>query len=151
MNNNALKLYLSGAISCHYNNNEYHKATEWRIKLIQKLLDRIADKCSGYYDWFDPTLNFEDNIKTANARTVVHQNNYYLDRCDILIVNLEDLDKSLGTMYELFYYGIHDKPVIAFGEDTGNLLNSPHVSECITVKLNNIDEVVEYLDNYYYQ
>ena len=149
MNNNTLKLYLAGCISYHYSNNEYHKATEWRIKLIQKLLDCIADKCDSYYDWFDPTLNFEDNIKTANARTVVHQNNYYLDKCDILIINLEDLDKSPGTMYELFYYGIHNKPVIAFGYN--KLIHSPHISECITVKLNNINDVIEYLDNYYYQ
>lgn len=144
-----IKLYLAGAISTHFNNNEYYKATKWRVKLAQKLLDLNAKLCDNHFDWFDPTINFEENVKTANAKTIVHQNKYYLDKCDILIVNLEDLDKSQGTMYELFYYGIHNKPVIAFGHNKWE--NCPHIAESITVKLETIDDVVKYLSDYYCQ
>ena len=144
-----IKLYLAGCISYYYSNSQYKRATEWRNELAQKLLDCNADMCDRYFDWFDPCVNFEDNSKTANAKTVVYQNKYYLDKCDILIVNLEDLDKSQGTMYELFYYGIHNKPVIAFGHNKWE--NCPHIAESITVKLETIDDVVKYLSDYYCQ
>lgn len=144
-----IKLYLGGTMSYYHRNNEYHKATEWRIKLAQKLLECNAELCCRHFDWFDPTVNFEENVKTANAKTIVHQNNHYLDRCDILIVNLSELDKSPGTIYELIYYGIQNKSVIAFGNN--KLIHSPHISECITIILDDLDDIIEYLKNYYIQ
>lgn len=144
-----IKLYMAGAISTHFDNKEYHKATQWRIQLAQKLLDLNADLCDNHFDWFDPTINFEDNVYTANAKTVVQQNNYYLDKCDIMVVNLEDLDKSPGTIYEIVYFTIKNKPIIAFNNN--KLIHSPHISVGITDKLDTLDDVVEYLKSYYIQ
>lgn len=144
-----INLYFGGCMSYYHQNNKYHKATEWRFDLIQKLLDCNSDIGSRFFDWFDPTLNFEENVKTANAKTIVHQNNHYLDKCDILIVNLAELNESPGSLYELFYYGIKGKPIIAFGNN--KLIHSPHVSECITMLLDDLDDVLEYLKKYYIQ
>lgn len=149
MNNNTLNLYLSGCMSYYYTKGEYHKATEWRIELAQKLLDSNADICSNHFNWFDPTLNFKDNVQVANNKTVVQQNNYYLDKCDIMIVNLDNINQSMGTLYEVFYYKIHNKPVIAFGDT--EWINNPHLAESITIRLDTLDDVVEYLSDYYRQ
>lgn len=144
-----VNLYFGGCMSYYHDNYEFHKATNWRIQLAQKLLNCNSELCCRHFDWFDPTINFEDNVKTANDKTVVQQNNYYLDKTDILIANLEDLDKSPGTIYEIFYYGIQNKPIIAFGNS--ELIHSPHISECISVLVDDLDDVVEYLMAYYVQ
>ena len=109
-----VNIYMAGCISYYYRNNEYHKATEWRIELAQKLLELNADLGIRHFDWFDPTVNFEENVKTANNKTVVQQNNHYLDRCDMLVVNLSELEKSPGTIYEIVYFSLKNKPIIAF-------------------------------------
>lgn len=144
-----IKLYFGGAMTYHYSNNEYHKATEWRARLAQKLLELNAGMGSRFFDWFDPTYNFTDNIKTANNKTVLHQNKHYLDQCDILIVNLDSINQSMGTLYEVFYYQIKGKPVIAFGDT--KWISNPHLAESITVRLDTLDDVVEYLKSYYIQ
>jgi nucleoside 2-deoxyribosyltransferase len=144
-----INIYMGGCISYFHCNNEYNKATAWRVKLAQKLLDLNAKLCDNHFDWFDPTINFEDNIHTANVRTVVQQNNHYLDKCDIMVVNLEQLDNSPGTIYEIVYYTIKNKPIIAFNYN--KLIHSPHISIGITEKLDTLDDVVEYLHSYYAQ
>ena len=143
-----INLYLAGAISYLKEIDEYDKAILWRIQLINKLTD-LNNKL-GYikYRCFDPTTNFEENDKTASNKTIVQQNDYYLDKCDIMIVNLEHLDKSPGTLYEIYKYKFLNKPVIAFGNN--DWADKPHVVESITVCLSNIDGVVDYLESYYY-
>lgn len=143
-----INLYLAGAISYLKEIDEYDKAILWRIQLINKLTD-LNNKL-GYikYRCFDPTINFEENYNTASNKTVVQQNDFYLDNCDILIVNLEYLDKSPGTLYEIYKYKFLNKPVIAFGNN--KWADKPHVAESITVKLKDIDEVIDYLESYYY-
>lgn len=144
-----VKVYLAGCMSYFYSRKKYKRVIEWRLELVQKLLDCNANLCENHFSWFDPTINFEDNVKTANNKTVVQQNNHYLDECNILIVNLDEVDKSPGTLYEIFYYGIQNKPVIAFGDN--DWTNSPHIAESVTVTLKDINEVVDYLMSYFVQ
>ena len=143
------RIYLAGAISCHYKNNEMEKATEWRAKLINELLDDIADKCDSKWDWFDPTLNFEENYKVVNNRTVLMQNLHYLNKSDIMICNLDKLEESPGTLYEIFYFGeVLRRPIICIG--WSEWAKSPHVEPYIDYILEP-DKVMRYLDNLYYQ
>ena len=143
------RIYLAGCMSYHYSNNEYHKATEWRSKLVNKLLDDIADKCENKWSWFDPTINSEINFETVNNATVLRQNIFYLDQSDIMVVNLTDIEHSPGSLFEIFYFGeVLKRPVIAFGES--EWMSKPHVSEYITCILDE-DEIMSHLDAMYYQ
>ena len=141
-------VYLAGAMSTHYTNNEYHKATQWRIDIVDQLLDDIVDECESKWAWFDPTLNSEINFKTVNNATVLKQNIFYLDKSDIMIVNLNQLEHSPGTLFEIFYFGLQNKPIIAFGDS--KWVESPHISEYITCIIDK-DEVMDYLNAMYYQ
>lgn len=141
-------IYLCGCISYYADTNQYHKATEWRRRLINQLLDDIADKSESKWSWFDPTIGFEDNYKAINNKSVLQQNNFYLDKCDILVVNAADLDKSIGSIYEIIYFGLKGKPVIVFNDNP--FLKSAHLEPFITAHLKE-DKIFTYLDNLYYQ
>lgn len=141
-------IYLCGTMSYYYDTNQYYKATEWRRSLINQLLDDIADNCESKWQWFDPTIGFEDNYKAVNNKSVLQQNNFYLDKCDILVVNAEDLDKSIGSIYEIIYFGLKGKPVIVFNDN--KFLRSAHIEPFITAHLKE-DKIFTYLDSLYYQ
>ena len=141
-------IYLCGTMSYYHSTNQYYKATEWRRRLVNQLLDDISDKCESKWSWFDPTLNFEDNLDAVNNKSVLQQNNFYLDKCDILVVNAADLDKSIGSIYEIIYFGLKGKPIIVFNDNS--FLKSPHIEPFITTHLKE-DKIMTYLDNLYYQ
>ena len=139
---------MAGCISYFFNNNEYHKVTDWRNKLKMQL--NIDGKKKGFEKWsyFDPTVNFVDNVKFANNATILKQNIFYLNHSDIMVVNIDKLEESPGTVYEIVYFGLQNKPIIAFGES--DWINSPHISQYVDVVLPEI-EVIKYLDAMYYQ
>lgn len=142
------RIYMAGNISYYYHNGEYHKATRWRSRLANQLLDDMAEKCNRKWSWFDPTVNFEENVVAVNNATVLRQNIFYLDQSDVLVVNLDKLKESPGTLFEIIYFGLKGKPVIAFGES--DWIKSPHISEYITAHLKE-DKVMTYLDSMYCQ
>ena len=137
--------YLAGAMSYHHNNQEFDKARQWRRTLTYLLQNRWE-----VMDIFDPTVNFETNIKTdcSNA-SIVAQNRHYLLKSDIVILNAEELDKSPGTLWEIFVAKEYNKPIYVFGNS--NWLRSPHIAECITMKFNNYDDLMNHLRNFYHK
>lgn len=130
-------------------NNQYEKAMKWRSDLARKLLEINDNKGYRHFDWFDPTVGFTENVKTATYEMVVKQNNFYLNQCDIMVVNLDMLHKSPGTIYEIIYFYLDNKPIIAFNNDEFAL--APHINVGITEFVEDIDAVAECLQNYYIQ
>ena len=80
---------------------------------------------------------------------MLQQNKLYLNKSDILLANLDRLSYSPGTIYEIIYAGIKDKPVIAFGND--ELFHSPHIVENITVRFDNLDNALQCIFDYFIQ
>ena len=101
------------------------------------------------FTWFDPTVNFKINITPPQSKAVLQQNKFYLNKSDILLVNLDRLSDSSGTIYEIIYAGIKDKPIIAFGND--KLFHVPHISENITVRFDNLDNALQCIFDYFIQ
>lgn len=136
-----MRVYLAGAITYYQLNNELYKATEWRRELKERL-KRYRIDC------FDPTRGYDKHLTYSDA-SIVKQNQYYLDKCDIIIVNINDILQSPGTMYEIYDYYHKGKPVIAFGDD--NLPNQPHIKKSITQYFITKEEVVDYIYSLYMQ
>ena len=65
---------------------------------------------------------------------------------DLVIVNLDNSDKSVGTGMELMLAHELNKPIIAFND---NETTYPWSKELCDVVLLNEDEVVDYIKNYY--
>lgn len=139
---NKLFIYEIGAITHHYKNNQIVKALNWRIKLD----DWAAD---NNILTFNPALTYlEETNHTYNPNIVVAQNDFYIDKCNIAVVNLDDIDFSPGSIYELIRFKELRKPVIAFGNEKHW---SPHINSCISHQCNNLDEVIELLCNMFNQ
>lgn len=131
-------LYLAGALTYYYKKGQFDKATEWRNKIIEWCKDNNIK----YFNPADTYLNERNH--TYYYKLCVDQNRHFLDRADILIVNLNGIDYSPGTMWELTYASEKRKiPIIAIGHKHW----SPHVMYGISHLCKNEDDVIEVLTN----
>lgn len=134
--------YLAGTMTYFDKQGQFYKATGWRKTSTELLID-------AYIRVFNPCINYSENKEYA-AKGVVNQNLTYLKKSDILLVNLEEFDKSAGSMFELFFAYMNHIPVIAFGE---NYLypNQPHVSESISMHFKDVYEAIDYITSMFAQ
>lgn len=142
-------VYLAGALTCYYKENKIEKATNWRKK-AEEYFDRYTDNftCINPIDYFTVDGNY-------------HTNEYEPMRFDlrkvkesrVVLVNLEDLYRSLGTSDEIMYAWMNDIPVIGFLEDE-SLMNTVHSWKIcqidrIEVGKGSQERAMEYIKNYY--
>jgi nucleoside 2-deoxyribosyltransferase len=136
-----MNIYEAGPLTIYHKNKEFHKATEWRNKV-----DEWAESTFNYT--FNPAKTFlKERNHTYNDRMCVDQNEFYLSKCDIMIVCLDDIDCSPGTQYELVRFKDMRKPVIAFGKKHW----SPHINSCISNHCETIEDVLELLGSMFDQ
>lgn len=134
-------VFLSGSIELHYKNKEMQKSIEWR-DYLSKGLEKLNIKC------FNPCENF-DHVMSYTGSSLVKQNLYYLKISDLIVVNLDNILSSPGTIFELTYCFLNQKTVISFGEY--QQITSPHVLSCIDEFLEDEDAVIKYIKNLYPQ
>jgi len=135
-------IYLAGTLSHYYKIDQMFRATKWRNEIINFCLDNNIN-------YFDPVETFINNIKNKklSSKLIVEQNKHYLNKTDILIVNLSDILKSPGTQWEIFYANIIRRiPIIAIGDK----LESPHL-DCITQYCKDTEEVIAILISMFHQ
>lgn len=134
-------IYLAGCMSYYYENSEPQKAEHWRDIAKERLKDIGIST-------FDPTLHYKANY-LYDSDLMVQQNEYYLKKADIILVNLDDLDKSYGTIYELVYAHALGKPILAFGNSA--ILSHPHLKHASINRFCNLDEVLDFISAVYCQ
>jgi hypothetical protein len=130
-----------GAMTYYTKINQFDKAIQWRLKAKQ-VLEPLGFKV------FDPTINFTENIQYP-SKGVLYQNLHYLNKSKFVLGNIQFLEHSPGSLYELFTAFNDHKPVITFGYS--DVLTQPHVNEAITVNFVNLDLALEYIRNMYGQ
>lgn len=136
-----MRIYLAGCTSYYDNPDNWHKAIDWRKKATAALLDS-GNKV------FDPTVNWHTN-SDYDSNLMVIQNEYYLKNSDLLLVNLDDLDKSYGTIFEIITAHHLNIPIIAFGENY--ITTHPHINHCIDSIFLNLDNALNFIFNTYCQ
>jgi len=135
-------IYLAGCMSEHDRLGYFKEATEWR--------DQTSTEFEGsHLKVFNPCINYNIN-KTFNSKGVVTQNLAYLKQSDIVLLNLEKLENSPGSLFEIFYAYLHDIPVIAFNN---NYLwgVQPHITESISIRVDKLEEALDYIWSMYSQ
>lgn len=139
----AIKIYLAGAISWYVQNKSIGAANSWR-DVAEHKFNGCGVQC------FNPVMNVaatKDNFTSKHDKGVVAQNIHYLKKCDIVIVNIDHLSDSPGTIFEMVWAYIHNKPVIAFGEDKWG--DQAHIKETITYKAASLDDAIDYIFDMY--
>ena len=143
---NRLKIYLAGKMT----GLSFYDMNVWRNVVKDKLNDM-----TNFSDYKLSIINPVDfyNFETKNYQSEEEVEDYDLAHVissDIIIVNLDGLGTSIGTIIELHdakYH--HNIPVIAFGnkEQFNNL--HPWIKRDITRVEETIDDVVSYIRDFY--
>jgi nucleoside 2-deoxyribosyltransferase len=132
-------VYLAGAISYFYNTNQPKRATAWREK-ASETLEQFNIKC------FDPC---KEPVACWEypQEGLIKQNYFYLNNCDIVLVNLDMINDSIGTVWELSMAWRDHKSVVAFG--TTPWLDRPHMRSLIDVRFDTLDKALDYIVDMY--
>lgn len=139
------KIYLAGAMGCYKTKEEanaWRKYVEDQFKLVNKYCDNVKYECfnpCNYFDYWNPSHKTEKEIMRIELSV--------LSKCDCVLVNLKDLDKSLGTSDEILYAYLHNIPIFGFCESEEFVLH-PWKEEQITrieSGKNALNEVLDYI------
>lgn len=136
-----LTVYLAGACK-----NIDDGGKEWRNSITQRL-EKAAEWCNKSVEVFNPTFYFNYTEKLHKTQKQIKD--YYFSRlrkCDLVIVNLNDTNSSIGTAQEIQYAVDHCIPIIGFG--TKEVY--PWIAEVdCQVVFDTMTEAVDYVRDYY--
>jgi nucleoside 2-deoxyribosyltransferase len=137
--NSDIYIYTAGSLTYMKKIGEYEKALEWRDKLQSWSSDNGVKM-------FNPAQTFlRENAHNYSYNLIVHQNEFFLKASTIMVVQLDYIDYSPGTIFELAVFRQMGKPVIAFGGTQPHW--SPHINSCISQYCKDIDDVIDVLSN----
>ena len=153
-------IYLAGAIGCYGNNQA--NATMWRFDAEESIKRHVVsydgvltkwnviDPCD-YYMYGEGLHHTEKEVMGFDLNRV--------NNSDVILVNLNDLDKSIGTSDEILYAYLHSIPVIGFLQ-TDEVLQENETKELlhpwkyeqinrIETGLDALEKAVDYICTYY--
>ncbi len=138
-----IKVYLVGSMTGFMEDGSYEKATEWREYAKQKLE-------ASNLKVFDPTENSIQHYQYPASLNggIITQNYTFIQRCDLLLVNLEKLEDSIGSIWEISMAWQQRKPVVAFGR-CEKWEGRPHFQSLITVRLADGEAACDYIISMY--
>lgn len=142
----SLKIYEAGKMS----GLTYNEMNDWRVELKNKLLikakflkyELLVVNPVDFYNFEEQRQQSENEIEEYDLSHVISS--------DVIVVNLSGLKDSIGTIIELHDAYYHNKiPVIAFGDYELYSQLHPWVKSKITRVEKNIDQVVDYIKDFY--
>ena len=132
---NKLNVYLSGAIKCVNENFQ-----NWR------------DECSVIEEnGFCAEINFVDPNSYFNYTDKLPKTDkqcldlfmWLVDKCDILLCNLDQSEMSCGTCMEIEHAYCHGIPIISFGSNTNTWYSWAETRS--SVIFDTLEEAIEYI------
>lgn len=148
------KIYLAGCIGEYYKDGKDRNYPEkWRKEVVEWF-----EKHSDSFYCLDPMDFYRYDCNRHQSESEVMRFDLRLVReADIILVNLKDLDKSLGTSDEIFYAFINRKPVIGFYEvdenvDVKTLIHPWKVEEIDRIEYGKdaMQKAIRYVRDFYY-
>lgn len=119
---------------------------EWRKKATEALYNAASWK-DARISVLNPLDYF--SYKDNKAKSHKQVKGFYMNRiknCDLVLVNLDGTNESIGTAQEIQYAVDHDITVIGFNEGTGY----PWIEEVdCQVTFGNLFEAVDYIRDHY--
>ena len=134
-----LRVYLSGAVKIVDMNFQ-----TWREKCLE-----IEE--NGFYPdikFIDPIeyFNYTDKQPTTDKQCI-DLFMWLVDKSDVLLVNLDNSNVSIGTSMEIEHAFCNNIPIIGFGKVKDTWYN--WIVERCTVIFRNLDTAIEYIDSTY--
>lgn len=142
----SLKIYLAGKMS----GLSFKEMNEWRQEL-KEILNKCSENSNTRVNVINPVdfYNFEEK-RHQNELEVEEYDLAHVVSSNIIVVNLDGLSDSIGTIIELHDAKYHNKiPVIAFGDSSTYKILHPWIKNDITRVEDNIYGVAEYIQDFY--
>lgn len=141
-----IKIYLAGRMS----GLSYTQMNSWRIDVSNKLHE-VAELLDVNLNVINPVsyYNFE-TPRHQSEREIMQFDLNMVKKSDIVVVNLDGLNKSIGSCIELYEAYKSNIPVIALGEVYDYGVQHPWVRECITRVEKDIDSLTKYIRDFYF-
>ena len=141
-----IKIYEAGKMS----GLTYEQMTIWRDELKSRL-ENIAKWRDVEIDVINPVIFYNFDEKRHQSEIEVEDFDLaHVKSSDVIIVNLDGLESSIGTIIELHDAHYNNKiPVIAFGDKKLYNKLHPWIKNAITRVEKDIDDVVEYMGDFY--
>lgn len=145
-----LKIYLSGAMSCYSTKKE---ANEWKVYVI-RLITEYCNMTDSKFYCFNPCDYYNywtDQKQYYSEKEAMRYDLNMLKNCNLVIVNLKDLDKSIGTSDEILYAYLHNIPIIGFCEEKEFVLHPWKEEQIDRIETGNdaLKKAVKYVFEYY--
>lgn len=136
-----LSIYLAGASKCLED-----EGRGWK-ESAEKILAEVSKNTGVCLDVTNPIKYFSySEPKYKTQKQVKQFYMYKIKQCDLLLVNLDDTDKSVGTGQEVQAAVMLGKPVIGFGKK--NVY--PWISEVdCDVVFDTVFEAANYISEYF--
>lgn len=140
-----LVIYESGKMS----GLTYEEMQSWRIYL-KAALEQVAENAGVNVRVINPVDFY--NFVTQRHQTEIEIMNFDLARVkesDLVVVNLDGLSTSIGTIIECYEAYKREIPVLAFGSDEDYENLHPWIKCCITRHDKNYKECINYISDFY--
>lgn len=137
------KCYLAGGME-KFGKSNFDESNIWRLHIQQELEELPVEVCNpnDYYNFKDTPPKYDSN------REVMEFDFDKVRKSDFIIVNFNDV-YSRGTMAEITIAYEHRIPVIGLvSKDSEHLLHSFQEDMCRRI-FNDIDELIDYVIDYY--
>ena len=149
-------IYLSGAMGCYDRYDSYPYT--WRAN-FERII-KSAEEDSDYYktfEIFDPTMYYDYHEPTHyTEKEIFRYEMRKVSESDVIVVNLKDIEKSVGTICEVVNAYNNNIPIIGFVNEFIGIKNiHPWIVEmCDRVEIGTndndaIEKAVDYILTYY--
>ena len=142
-----ISIYLAGGMQ-KFGKKDFNESNYWRVHIEQELMKldcgrqtRICNP-NDYYSFYDNSPRY------STMREVMEFDLNKVRNSDLIIVNFNDL-KSLGTMAELAIAYEHRIPVLGLCTEESYSMLHPWQKEMSNRIFGDIDELIEYVIEYY--
>lgn len=137
---NGLKIYLSSATK--QVDKEFQ---DWRTKCVN-----FWHEAGVYYDldFINPIayFNYTDKLPKTDKQCL-DLFMWMIDKSDVLLINLDHSDSSIGAAMEVEHAYCKGIPIIAFGKKKDTWYN--WVVERVSIVFDSLDDAVDYINNTY--
>lgn len=150
-------IYLSGAMGCYKSDNDY--PYKWRSD-FERILKNTSEHNDYYntFEIFDPTMYYDylENVQYTD-KEVLRYEMRKVENSNIVVVNLKDIDKSVGTVCEVMNAYMNGIPILGFCDSSVDYLKEVHpwiIEMCDRIEFGHTDEdaigkTVYYILGYY--
>ena len=140
-----LKIYLAGKMS----GLTFEESDKWR-RDFKRVFKSEMNYDTMHYTIINPNdyYNFK-NPSHQNEREVMQYDLNHIRNSDIVVVNLEDINTSIGTAIELYVAAQNNIPVLAWGYEKDWIITHPWLKECITRWDTRMVDICQYIRDFY--